>query len=112
MTKFRHGTFADRQAVPGEQIGNGAKRGAFLAQLGDKIFRGGQFPETLRSGRCKFRDRLADGDGIKCGHIMWTYHVDMVRPGWWTFCGLGNGRPADRAKTFATIDTDICRDMD
>jgi hypothetical protein len=36
----------------------------------------------------------------------------MVRPGWWTFRGQCNGRPADRAKTFATIDTDICRDMD
>ncbi len=60
--------FAGRQAMLGEQFGNGAVRRPLLAQLQDDFLGGKEVLEFLWPARCEFRDRSADGDWIKSGH--------------------------------------------
>ena len=65
VAEHRDGRLADGQAMLREQFGNRPVGGALLPELGDDFPGRGQFLETLRSARRKFRDRLTDCGWVK-----------------------------------------------
>lgn len=70
MAELRDGRLARRQAMLRQEVGDGAIRREFLAQLDDDISRREQILELLRTARCEFLDRLADCGWIKGGHTL------------------------------------------
>jgi hypothetical protein len=61
VTEGGHGSFADRQTVLRQQLGDGAVRRALLAKLHDDFFGRSQGLELLRTAWREFIDCLADG---------------------------------------------------
>ena len=70
MTKHGDGRLAGGQEMLREQVGDGAIRSTFLPQLNDDVFGRDQILEFLRTKRCKFGHRFANGTGIKRVHNM------------------------------------------
>jgi len=65
MTEHRDGRLARRQAMLGQEIGDGTIRSTLMSQLRDDILCREQILEFLWTARCEFFDRLADCGWVK-----------------------------------------------
>lgn len=65
MTEHRDGCLARRQAMLGQEIGDGTIRSTLVPQLCDDFLCREQILEFLRTARCEFFDRLSDCGWVK-----------------------------------------------